>query len=90
VAYVIIADHRARSSVHSDVSLSGKALVRPAHLAPLGDTLMVQTYTDADLERLIDSPVPLVFSGSAWAPSTSASVRSRSMRRWRGSATGRS
>jgi len=62
VAYVIIADHHGKVLAHSDVSLSGKALVRPANLASLGDTLMVQTYTDADLERLIDFAVPLVFS----------------------------
>ena len=40
VAYVIIADHHGKVLAHSDVSLSGKALVRPANLASLGDTLM--------------------------------------------------
>ncbi|MGH7277107.1 MAG: adenylate/guanylate cyclase domain-containing protein [Candidatus Rokuibacteriota bacterium] len=61
VAYVVIADHRGRAAAHSDVSLMGKPVQRPAALAPLGTERLVQTYSTPEHEDMIDVSMPLVF-----------------------------
>jgi adenylate cyclase len=62
VAYLIMTDHDGRIVGHQDLSLIGRSLERPAGLAPLGDELLVQRYTDPRQGRLIEFAVPLVFS----------------------------
>jgi len=62
VAYLIMTDHEGRILGHQDLSLIGRPLERPASLAPLGDQLLVQRYTDPRQGRLIEFAVPLVFS----------------------------
>ncbi len=62
VAYLIMADLDGRIVAHQDLSLIGHPLERPEGLAPLGDQLLVQHYTDPRQGRLIEFAVPLVFS----------------------------
>jgi adenylate cyclase len=62
VAYVVITDHHGRVLAHSELSQIGEVLTRPAGLAPLGDTVLIQTYRDPSRRRLTDFAVPLVFS----------------------------
>ncbi len=62
VAYVVFADEKGIVHAHSDVTLGGKPLVRPEGLKPPGRELLVQTYTRADDEEIIDIAVPLIFS----------------------------
>ena len=44
VAYVVVADHDGKVLAHTDVSLIGRKLERPADLKPLGEVPLVQTY----------------------------------------------
>jgi adenylate cyclase len=62
VAYVIMVDHEARIVAHRDLGLIGRPVERPGELRPLAGELLVQTYADPKLGRLIDFAVPLVFS----------------------------
>lgn len=62
VVYVVVADQDGKVLAHSDLGLVGRALERPKHLAPLGDELLVQAYSDPAHGPLIDFAVPLVFS----------------------------
>jgi class 3 adenylate cyclase len=62
VSYVIVVDHSGRIVAHHDLTLIGRPLERPAGLAPLGDTALVQSYTDPQRGPLIDFAQPLVFS----------------------------
>jgi len=62
VAYLIMVDHDGRIVAHQDLGLIGRPLVRLAGLAPLGDRLLVQSYTDPEQGPLIEFAVPLVFS----------------------------
>ncbi|HEY6415978.1 MAG TPA: adenylate/guanylate cyclase domain-containing protein [Acidimicrobiales bacterium] len=62
VTYVIVVDHEERIVAHHDLSLIGRRLERPAGLAPLRDTILVQSYADPQRGQLIDFGVPLVFS----------------------------
>ncbi len=63
VAYVVVVDHEGRIVAHPDLALLGRRLERPAGLAPLGDEVLVQSYTDPPRGALIDFAVPLSFSG---------------------------
>ncbi len=62
VAYVIMVDDDGRVVAHGDLGLVGRGLERPGGLQPLRDELLIQTYADPRLGRLIDFAVPLVFS----------------------------
>jgi len=62
VVYVVIADQDGRVQAHSDVTLIGKALERPAGLAPLRDQLLISRYTSPAHGEVIDFAVPLIFS----------------------------
>src|SRR5262245_54803783 len=46
VAYVIVVDHSGRIAAHHDLALIGRQVERPASLAPLGDAILIQRYTD--------------------------------------------
>jgi adenylate cyclase len=61
VAYVAFVDDDGTVRAHSDVTATGRALVRPAGLTKLGDKPLVQTYR-ADGRAVIDFAVPLIFS----------------------------
>jgi adenylate cyclase len=60
VAYVVIADHSGKIVAHTDVTLIGRRLERPAELKPLEDAPLVQRYMASE-GRLIDFAVPLTF-----------------------------
>jgi adenylate cyclase len=62
VAYVVIADNQSRIVAHGDLGLVGRPLQRPAALRPLGDRMLIQTYSDPGLGKLIDFAMPLSFS----------------------------
>ena len=62
VAYVVITDNHGKTLAHSDVRLVGRPLERPAGLAPLGDTPLVQPYAGPGTSAVIDFAVPLRFS----------------------------
>lgn len=62
VSYVVIADQDGEILAHNDVTLIGKPIDRPKELSPLGDALVVQSYTDPKQGRMFDFAVPLVFS----------------------------
>jgi adenylate cyclase len=62
VVYAIVTDEKGTVHAHSDVTLIGKPLVRPPRLRPPAKDLLVQTYTTAAGEEIIDIAAPLVFS----------------------------
>ena len=62
VSYVVIADEDGSVRAHSDLTLIGKPVVRPAGLAALGDQRLVQTYSSSSQGRIIDFALPLIFS----------------------------
>lgn len=62
VAYVAIANRAGKVVVHTDLSLIGQPYERAKGLTPLGNEILVQTYTLPKQGRLIDFAVPLVFS----------------------------
>lgn len=61
VAYIAIADHDGRARAHSDITLVGRPLERPAKVAPVGETAVVQTYVSPQHGSVIDFSVPLTF-----------------------------
>jgi adenylate cyclase len=65
VTYVIFADEHGVVRAHSNVTMIGKRLVRPADLQTPHDRIVVQTYTPEDShEEIIDFATPLAFSGT--------------------------
>src|SRR5213078_2906640 len=44
LAYVVFADETGVVHAHSDVTLIGKPVVRPANLEAVGDRMLIQTY----------------------------------------------
>ena len=78
VAYIAIADHDGRARAHSDVTLVGRPLQRPAKIAPIGDVAAVQTYVSPEHGSVIDFSVPLTFSnvgvGAVYVGFTQASM----------------
>jgi adenylate cyclase len=63
VAYVIFADEDGVVRAHSNVSMIGKRLTRPASLAVPTDRAVIQTYRPEDGEaEIIDFATPLAFS----------------------------
>jgi adenylate cyclase len=62
LAYVIFADETGVVHAHSDLTLIGRPLVRPAQLKAVGDRMMIQTYRADGNDEIIDFAVPLVFS----------------------------
>jgi class 3 adenylate cyclase len=62
---VIFADEHGVVRAHSNVTMIGKRLVRPADLQTPHDRIVVQTYTPEDShEEIIDFATPLAFSGT--------------------------
>jgi adenylate cyclase len=61
VAYVVIANSDGEILAHSDVSMIGLQVARPAGLAPAGNRLEINTYA-APGGRIFDFSVPLSFS----------------------------
>jgi adenylate cyclase len=63
VAYVIFADEDGVVRAHSNVTMIGKRLTRPASLTPPSGRVVVQTHRPEDGdEEIIDFAAPLVFS----------------------------
>ena len=65
LAYVVFADENGVVHAHSDVTLIGRPLVRPAQLGAVGDRMLIQTYRADSDDEIIDFAVPLVFSKTA-------------------------
>jgi len=61
VAYIAIADHEGRARAHSDITLVGRPLQRPAKATPIGEVAAVQTYVSPEHGSVIDFSVPLTF-----------------------------
>jgi signal transduction histidine kinase len=62
VAYVFIADQDGKVQAHTDVTLLGKPMERPAGLAPPRDQVLVTPYSSPIHGKVIDVAVPLIFS----------------------------
>ena len=62
VVYVVFTDQDGRVVAHTDLSLIGKMIERPAGLALAVGEMRIQPYTDPKDGKLIDFAVPLVFS----------------------------
>jgi adenylate cyclase len=63
VAYVAVTDPAGRVIAHSELTLLGRVLERPADAAPLEDAVLVQTLPLAGRGDVIDFSVPLRFRG---------------------------
>jgi adenylate cyclase len=64
LAYVVFADDEGVVRAHSDLSMVGRPIVRPAGLTPARDRVLVQTYRPDGREEIIDFATPLAFSGT--------------------------
>src|SRR5919201_141200 len=62
VAYVAFTDEKGIVHAHSDVTMIGRPLVRPAKLSVPTDRMLIQTYRSDTYDEIIDFAVPLVFS----------------------------
>src|SRR5262245_1388720 len=62
VAYVAIAGPDGETLAHSDVTLIGRPVERPAGLPPAGSRLAINTYPGVDGGQIVDFAVPLSFS----------------------------
>jgi adenylate cyclase len=63
VAYVVITDQDGTVQAHSDVTLIGAPLERPAGLGTVGGTLTIRTYGAPGHGNVVDFAVPLAFGG---------------------------
>jgi sensor histidine kinase regulating citrate/malate metabolism len=62
VAYVAITDGAGKVVAHSDLNLVGRRLERPEAARPLGDQVVVQTFSvPGRTDEIIDFSLPLVF-----------------------------
>jgi adenylate cyclase len=60
--YIAIVDRDGTILAHDDVKLIDTKLERPKELAPLRDTVLIQSYRTSNQEQIVDISVPLVFS----------------------------
>lgn len=79
VVYVAITDGTRKVIAHSDLTLVGRPLDRPADSVPLADTVVVQTFSVAGEAEILDFSTPLVFRqvtiGAAYVGFSQAGIR---------------